>query len=212
MHFIKHSFRLAEALLEHRPAWDELQTAITSTTQADILQAHERLCGARAAKNRKFPAGAQSALNDVFEEKLIPLGWTPQQKLFSDGHLEDWSMDFIKDRIGVEVTFNHSEAIAWTFSRLNIAGESERVDECAKVEVGVAITATENLKRWGKMDSTVSTFEKATAWLREMKPILPIPILLIGLNAAESENHLWMATEAFRGTEKGRRTQLAPGQ
>ena len=38
-------------------------------------------------------------------------------------------MDFLRANVGVEVSFNHAEAIPWQFTRLNIAGESERVVE-----------------------------------------------------------------------------------
>lgn len=52
------------------------------------------------------------------------------------------------------------------------------------------------------MDSAVGTFDKFQAWLREMRPILPIPILLVGL-VAEG----WQPTDAFAGTSQGNRTQ-----
>ena len=112
-------------------------------------------------------------------------------------------MDFIKERTGVEVSFNHAEAIPWTFTRLNIAGESERVLEENRIDVGVAFFATDALKAWCKMDSAVGTFEVAQAWLSMMKPIMPIPVLVVGLDAEG-----WSATNAFRGTGKGSRTPL----
>ena len=112
-------------------------------------------------------------------------------------------MDFIKNKVGVEVVFNHAEAIPWAFTRLNIAGESERVQPNSKIEIGIAVFACESMKRWSKMDGAVGTFELASAWLREMKPILPIPLMLIGLDATG-----WPATVPFRGTAKGTRSKI----
>jgi len=112
-------------------------------------------------------------------------------------------MDIIKDDIGVEISFNHAEAIPWTFTRLNIAGESERVLEGSRIDVGVAIFATDTLKAWAKMDSAVGTFEIAEAWLSMMKPIMPIPILVLGLDAEG-----WAPTSVFRGTGKGKQDPL----
>lgn len=106
-------------------------------------------------------------------------------------------MDFHKQRIGVEVSFNHAEAIAWTFTRLNIGGESEMVVPEHQIDVGVAILATEQLKRWGRMDPAVGSFEMAEAWLRFMKPIMPVPLLVIGLDSGR-----WSPATVFRGTRR----------
>ena len=58
-------------------------------------------------------------------------------------------MDFLKARIGVEVSFNHAEAVPWTFTRLNIAGESNKVVAEHQIDVGVAFFATEEPKAMG---------------------------------------------------------------
>ena len=108
-------------------------------------------------------------------------------------------MDFLKARIGVEVSFNHAEAVPWTFTRLNIAGESNKVVPEHQIDVGVAFFATESLKRWARMDGAVGTFELAQAWLEMMRPIMPIPILVVGLSAEG-----WAETDAFRGTRSFR--------
>ena len=118
--------------------------------------------------------------------------------------LSEWKMDFLRGRIGVEVSFNHAEAIPWQFTRLNIAGESERVISDSRIDVGVVVTADQSLKKWSRMDGAVGTFDAFRAWLREMKPILPIPILVIGLRAEG-----WEETDVFLGTTVRRVLQRA---
>jgi hypothetical protein len=113
-------------------------------------------------------------------------------------------MDFLKNRVGVEVSFNHSEAIPWTFTRLNIAGESETVVDEHRIDVGVAIFPTKELKGWARMDQAVGTHDKAWLWLQLMKPIMPIPILVVGLEAKD-DGQLWATTTDFRGTGRGTR-------
>jgi hypothetical protein len=139
-------------------------------------------------------------MNRLFRERLSTR-WTREPRLFASGEddLRKWKMDFIFDRIGVEVSFNHAEAIPWTFTRLNLAGESERVLPEHQIDVGVAFFACESLKRWSRMDSAVGTFEVAKAWLTMMRPIMPIPVLVVGLEAEG-----WPATAVFRGTRNNR--------
>ena len=162
------NFRHAEEILETQPGWVELHDQAATIERADILSAHQ----AFADEKKRVPAGGQGAMNRVFRERLLPLDWRPEPRLFTahEQGLRKWKMDFIKDRIGVEVSFNHAEAIPWTFTRLNIAGESDRVVEENRIDVGVALFATEHLKSWSRMDSAVGTFEVAQAWLAMMRP------------------------------------------
>jgi hypothetical protein len=184
-------FRHADEILSHRQTWAELKSVIDSIGMEEILAAHLEIGMGRA----RTPAGGQSAINHVFRVRLDPLGWAPEPRLFARDDLNRWRMDFLKDRVGVEVSFNHAEAIPWTFTRLNIAGESDQVLPGSRIDVGVAIFAKSGLKEWAKMDSAVGTFEIARNWLGIMRPIMPIPILLLGLEADD-----WPSTDAFRGT------------
>jgi restriction endonuclease BglII len=191
--FSTYDFRHAREILESRDSWSELSLAARSISREDILQVH----GAFEAEGKRSPAGGQTSINRLFRERLAPSGWVEEPRLFpaSQVALRKWKMDFIKARIGVEVSFNHAEAVPWTFTRLNIAGESDKVIPEHRVDVGVAFFATETLKRWARMDSAVGTFELAKAWLEMMRPIMPIPILVVGLSADG-----WAETDAFRGT------------
>lgn len=197
MEYELEDFRHAAALLREHPAWLDLRDAIESIDETVVLAKQEHVSRTR----RSAPRGGQTALNGVFEDLLPEPPWQHQPRLFGSPELRKWKMDFLLARVGVEVSFNHAEAIPWQFTRLNIAGESERVIPEARIDVGVVITATDSLKSWSRMDSAVGTFDAFRAWLREMKPILPIPILLIGLLADG-----WANTDEFGGTRQGTRT------
>jgi hypothetical protein len=196
--FSTHDFRHAREILENRDSWAELSMAARSITREDILRVHAGF----EAEGKRSPAGGQTSINRLFREQLAPSGWIEEPRLFPGDQeaLRKWKMDFIKARIGVEVSFNHAEAVPWTFTRLNIAGESEKVISEHRIDVGVAFFATETLKRWARMDSAVGTFELAIAWLEMMRPIMPIPILVVGLSADG-----WADTDAFRGTRSNRK-------
>ena len=202
MDYLIHDFRNALVILRSKGSFAEFEAALHSIQAKDVIDAHERIADERAQRNSRAPAGGQSALNNVINQKLTAVGWEPQPPLFRDRALEKWKMDFRKEGIGVEVSFNHAEAIPWQFTRLNIAGESDRVIEANRIEVGVVACAAQSMKTWARMDSAVGTFDQFKAWLREMKPILPVPLLLIGLEARG-----WPSAN-FRGTGIGTRTRV----
>jgi hypothetical protein len=200
--YLVYDFRNALVILRSKASFTELEAALHSIEAQDVIDAHQRLADERAQRRSRAPAGGQSALNNVINHKLATVGWESQPALFRDRALEKWKMDFRKEGIGVEVSFNHAEAIPWQFTRLNIAGESERVIDANRIEVGVVVCAAPSLKAWARMDSAVGTFYQFKAWLREMRPILPVPLLLLGL-----ESNGW-PDGGFRGTGIGNRTRV----
>lgn len=195
--FLVENFRHAQELLRGAPAWKALEAAIRSIDVEMVNAEQKKFLDAGG----NVPRGGQTVMNLLFEGLLLEQdGWVRQPRLFRDPQMSAWTMDFHRDRVGVEVSFNHAEAVAWQFTRLNLAGESERVLPESQIDVGIVISADQTLKKWSSMDSSIGTFQKFRAWLKEMKPILPIPILLIGLRADE-----WPATNLFPGPAKGSR-------
>lgn len=200
MDFEVYDFRNALAILSAIPAWQEVQDVVTSVAMTDVLAAQAAIAAERAGRPRpkKAPAGAQTSVNVVIRERFLDQGWQKEPRLFDKGPKRDlagWKMDFLKDEIGVEVSFNHAEAMAWTLVRLNLAGEVPEI-RSSKIRVGVAIYPTKAFKTWGKMDSAVGVYDRACLWLEKMKPVLPIPIAVLGLDPK------WPPTNAFRGTAK----------
>lgn len=197
MNYQSYNFRHAEAVLKTKGAWDELHGVVSGLTRDDILAAQDQL----ASKRKSAPAGAQSAINLAFKERLKFLQWQNELILFPQSESDEvqraWRMDFLKEKIGVEVSFNHAEAMAWTLIRLDIAAQSTEVAKESQIDVGVAIFPTSQLKKWGRMDNAVGTYERAILWLDLMKPVVTTPILLIGIDGD------WEPTSVFRGTRNG---------
>lgn len=202
MDYLFQDFRNALVILQARDAFREFQGVLHAITQAEILAKHAELAAGRAARGQRAHAGGQTAVNALIDDRLRKVGWDAQPHLFADPELENWKMDFRKSGIGVEVSFNHAEAIPWQFTRLNIAGESDRVLADQRIDVGIVVCAAPSMKRWARMDGAVGTFHQFQAWLREMRPILPVPLLLIGIEAEG-----WPESTAFRGTSTGTRTR-----
>lgn len=194
------NFRHALEVLSPNRAWHELDDVVRNISRDDILAMQ-----ATFAAVGRTPKGGQTAINALFHERLI--GWVRQPHLFgADPTFREWKMDFLNAGIGVEVSFNHAEAIAWQLTRLTIAGESSSVVPESRIDVGVVITAARSLKSWSRMDGAVGTFDVFSAWLYQMKPILPVPILLLGLKAEG-----WIPTDLFPGRALGSRGGSMPG-
>lgn len=199
-----HDYRSASVFLKDKgDCWADIAGVVEALSAQDIVEKQAAI--ALASVGGEGPAGGQTAINALFRERLSPLGWSPEPALFerTSGDYKGWKMDFFKQGVGVEVAFNHAEAIPWNFIRLHLAGESGDVRADHQIDVGVAIFATRSLKKWARMDSAVGTFEKATIWLDLMRPILPVPIMVVGLDAAEWEP---VPTTVFRGTKKKSKT------
>ena len=111
----------------------------------DIMAEHK----SPKARRGREPAGAQTAINAVIKERLKALGWSTRVPMFADRRergLARWRLEYRKNRVGLEVSFNHVEAMAWKLIRLNVGIESIEVDPAARIDVGVAVFATERLK------------------------------------------------------------------
>lgn len=206
-----HDFRHAVPILERSYAaiWAEFCDELRSISADDVSDFHRGLVREAVLKKRRPQAGAQTAINRLVDARLSARSWRRQPPLYVGGDrrghaLAGWKMDFKKDRVGVEIAFNHQEAIPWIFTRLNLAGESDEVLPESRIEVGIAVFAAQSLKRWGKMDAAVGTFDQARLWLEKMRPVMPVPIAVVGLGAAGADGASWVTTDAFRGTLKGR--------
>lgn len=194
------NFRHAKELLKGTPSWKALDATIRSITREMVIAEQRKIIRATGSR---VPRGGQTVMNRLFDDRLLQSdGWIRQPRLFTEPELSAWKMDFRRDRVGVEVSFNHAEAVAWQFTRLNLAAESQRVLPQAQIDVGIVIVAHSSLKDWARMDGAIGTFDRFSAWLKEMKPILPTPILLIGLHADD-----WRDTNVFPGTAKGTRSR-----
>ena len=223
MYFETYNFRNALAILDSRPEWEDLKSVLEGIRRQDIIDTQRKL----AATGRRAPAGAQRAINSIFKERLPKPEWFPERRLFDEGEgltTQDrrrWAMDFVRRGnppeggrdedfgLGVEVSFNHVEAMAWTLVRLDLASEGTGVQPNARIDVGVAIYASSALKKWGSMDSSVGTYEQACQWLELMRPVIPLPIALVGLHPSDStlrclprllQSAVWAATGVFPGT------------
>ena len=92
------------------------------------------------------------------------------------------SLDYVKNKISIEVAFNHQEATAHNIMKPVLASELNHVKKDIQTELGLIIVATESLKKKGNFDSAIGTFEKFIEYFKPYNNIISIPIVLIGLD------------------------------
>jgi hypothetical protein len=185
MEFIHSSHRNAFELLENNAAyqhdWLSLKSVIEGITDDHLIE-YFRIHS--EGRNKSL----SRAINYILRDRLVAQSWAGESPIFQDPNYqgESWRLDFAKGAIAVEVAFNHGEAVAWNLIKPNLSGELNHVTKNIQTEIGVIITATENLKRAGGFDSAVGTYEKFLTYLKPLRQMLTVPMLVIGLESPTS--------------------------
>ena len=159
------SFRFAEQVLNSKLAIKrEIESIITDPT-------HDLLSLSRPKFNR------------VLEEKFIAKGWESQPSVFNEPNDPSAKMDFLKDRIGIEVAFGHSSFIGIDLLKFQVASYSG----LDKIDVGVYVVTTKAFQKrmmreykqnW---DGSLS-FEKVSRYLPHFKSAIQLPIYVLGID------------------------------
>jgi hypothetical protein len=216
MDFVPHSFRHGlDHVSDADIAWAEVIKVVKSISRSDIIrqQIHNLekwQAGAKSGKNfYKPPVGAQDVLNNIIKDKFQKVGgWDSQVYVLKQGNeripkgekVPYWSMDFRKNKIGVEISFNNAGVLAQNLLRLSVMSESKYLEESQMIKLGVLLVSQTSLKNWGSMDSTVVTFEQVLNVLPHVNFSIPTPIIVLGVNNS-SEGEIWRETKMF-GTKK----------
>jgi hypothetical protein len=121
-------------------------------------------------------------LNEVFRQEFLKRRWEEQPQIFEE--LADIAarIDYLKDRIGVEVAFSHSSFIGIDLLKFQALSYSN----LDKIDVGVYITVTKYYLR--KLMSEYEqkwqgslTFEKVCKYLPPFKSAIQVPVFVYGI-------------------------------
>jgi Restriction endonuclease BglII len=161
--------------------YDEIIEVINSISDLDLITEFER-----RKTERSNIKSLSEPINFLIDERLVAKGWDRQSQIFREEEYSKkgqtaWRLDFAKNTISVEVGFNHGEAISHNLIKPVLASELNHVEKSIQTKMGVIITATDELKKYGGFDSAVGSYEKYKSYLRPFNNILTTPIVLIGL-------------------------------
>lgn len=185
MRYRMYSHRYAASILnterEFAETWQEVQEAIHSVTEDQIIQRFE-------AKGVKRGKSISATINELLKIEFTNRGWKKESPIFqhADYTGETWRLDFAKDTISIEVAFNHGSVIAWNLLKPVLACELNHVQKAIQTRLGIIICATEDMKEAGGFDNAVGTYEKFIEYLPPLNNQLSVPLLIIGLEAPQS--------------------------
>jgi hypothetical protein len=121
--------------------------------------------------------------NHILKEKFLIKGWENQPRVFDEIGDPLAKMDFLKERIGIEVGFGHGSFIGIDLLKFQVASYSG----LNKIDLGVYIVTTLNFQKQMKKKYSQNwegslTFEKVVKYLPHFKSAIQVPIYVIGID------------------------------
>jgi hypothetical protein len=103
--------------------------------------------------------------------------------VFDDPHDPGAKMDFLKERIGIEVGFGHASFIGIDLLKFQVASYSA----LDKIDVGVYVVTTGRFQKFMKGECAQNwegslTFEKVKRYLPHFKSAIQVPIWVVGID------------------------------
>jgi Restriction endonuclease BglII len=120
--------------------------------------------------------------NSALRERFVSRGWKDQPPVFDLPDDPDAKMDFLKDRVGIEVGFTHASFIGIDLLKFQVASYSG----LNKIDLGVYIVTTRDLQNHFKKEYNLNwegslNYEKVCKYLPHFKSAIQVPIWVIGL-------------------------------
>jgi hypothetical protein len=121
--------------------------------------------------------------NNILDQKFSLKGWESQPAVFNEQGDPTAKMDFLKERVGIEVEFGHSSFIGIDLLKFQVASYSG----LDRIDLGVYITTTKKFQKAMKVKYGLNwegslTYEKVVRYLPHFKSAIQVPIYLIGLD------------------------------
>ncbi|WP_200904530.1 BglII/BstYI family type II restriction endonuclease [Paenibacillus sp. VT-400] len=126
---------------------------------------------------------SRPGFNRLIEIEFKERMWISQPPLFEEAGDPATKMDFLKNRLGVEVQFGHSSFIGIDLLKFQVASYSG----LNKIDIGIYIVTTKHFQRTMKnlynhnWEGSLS-FEKVVKYLPHYKSAIQVPIYVIGID------------------------------
>jgi hypothetical protein len=121
--------------------------------------------------------------NELLDQRFTQLAWQSQPAVFDDPSDPGAKMDFLKERIGIEVEFGHSSFLGIDLLKFQVSSYSG----LDKIDVGVYIVTTARFQKiliteFDQNWEGSLTFEKVSRYLPHFKSAIQVPIYVLGID------------------------------
>ena len=121
--------------------------------------------------------------NKVLEDAFVSKGWQNQPAVFDEVGDPAARMDFMKERIGIEVEFGHSSFLGIDLLKFQVASYSG----LDKIDVGVYIVTTRGFQKTMREEFKQNwegslSYEKVIRYLPHFKSAIQVPIYVVGID------------------------------
>jgi Restriction endonuclease BglII len=133
--------------------------------------------------NDQIASCSRPGFNKLLDEKFVAHGWHRQPAVFDEVGDPGAKMDFLKDRVGVEVGFGHASFMGIDLLKFQVASYSA----LDKIDVGIYIMTTANFQKEVKIKFNQNwegslSFEKVKKYLPHFKSAIQVPIYVVGID------------------------------
>ena len=121
--------------------------------------------------------------NAVLDKLLAQKGWESQPSVFDEPGDPSAKLDFLKNRVGVEVAFGHASFIGIDLLKFQVASYSG----LDKIDIGIYIVTTKSFQKRMKNECNQNwegslNYEKVIRYLPHFKSAIQVPIFVIGVD------------------------------
>jgi hypothetical protein len=121
--------------------------------------------------------------NEILKKSFVKHGWEDQPLVFNEPNDPTAKMDFMKERIGVEVEFGHSSFLGIDLLKFQVCSYSG----INKIDVGIYVVTTKEFQKQmqSKYDQNWKgslSFEKVVKYLPHFKSAIQVPVWVIGID------------------------------
>jgi hypothetical protein len=161
----RYSYRFAEQVLNARLSAKQEIESVLLDPEIDV----------QSLSRPKF--------NSILDKLFTDRGWERQPRVFSEEEEAAAKLDFLKDRVGIEVGFGHASFIGIDLLKFQVASYSG----LDRIDLGVYIVTTGRFQKVLHRDFQQNwegslTFEKVVRYLPHFRSAIQVPIYVLGID------------------------------